>query len=34
MNFCDVPYIAPHTGVGPDDESEDPEDLPEWTPPK
>lgn len=34
MKFCGVSYIAPETGVGPDDDGDDPEDAPEWTPPK
>ena len=33
MDFCDVSWIAPATGVGPDDEEDDPEDDDTWEPP-
>lgn len=30
MMFCNVPYLSPETGVGPDDADDDPDDKPEW----
>lgn len=33
MKFCGKVVISPNTGVGPDDEDEDPEDDEHWNPP-
>ena len=33
MDFCGAVVISPNSGVGPDDDEEDPENKPEWDPP-